>query len=295
LTVEDCRLDRPVFVDADLQAVFDREGYVVVDLLDEGEVERLRSTYFDARSSADGVNPPGAYNDAYAEFSVIHSRPDFRRAAFALFDEVVAPRARRLLEDYRPLVANFVNKPPGTGVVPAHQNWAVVDEQRFQSVSVWVALGDCRIEDGAMWMAPGSHRRLRGPRGMWGLAAFVGIDEQDIESVLTPVPVRAGQAILLDDAVVHWSPPNQGAEDRLAVQLVMVPSEADAVFSTQVGGDDRHLDVEVRVVEPEFFFDFWHGDGDEAHARLVDRILIPVVSFSAEDLAALAGASPPPP
>jgi ectoine hydroxylase-related dioxygenase (phytanoyl-CoA dioxygenase family) len=284
----DCHLDRPVFADPELQREFDRAGYVVVDLLDAPSLERLRSTYFRARDSSTGVNPPGAYNDAYAEFSVIHSRPDFRREAFDVINEVTRPCADRLLVDYRPLVANFVNKPPGTGVVPAHQNWAVVDERRYQSVSVWIALSDCGVEDGAMWMAPGSHRRLRGPRGMWGLAAFVGIDPEDIESVLTPVPVRAGQAVLLDDAVVHYSPPNRGAEDRLAVQFVMVPSEAEAVFSTQVGGDERHLDVEVRVVEPAFFFDFWHGDGDDDHARIVDRIRVPVVSFTAADLAALA-------
>ncbi len=294
VAADDCSLGRPVFGDAGLQQEFDRLGYVVVDLLDASSVERLRSTYFDARDSAEGVNPPGAYNDAYAEFSVIHSRPDFRRDAFDVINEITAPRAGRHLVDYRPLVANFVNKPPGTGVVPAHQNWAVVDERRYQSVSVWIALSDCGIDDGAMWMAPGSHRRLRGPRGMWGLAAFVGIDEADIESVLTPVPVRAGQAVILDDALVHYSPPNKGTEDRLAVQFVMIPAEADALFSTQVGGDERYLEVEVRVVEPEFFFDFWHGDGDDDYGRVIDHIRVPVVSFTAEDLAALADPAAPP-
>lgn len=292
VAVDGGSLDRSVLADGALQREFDRRGYVVVDLLDPPAVARLRSTYFTARDSEEGVNPPGAYDDAYAEFSVIHSRPEFRRRAYEVVTEEVAPPAERLLVDYRPLVANFVNKPPGTGVVPVHQNWAVVDEGRYQSVSVWVALSDCGVEDGAMWMAPGSHRRLRGPRGMWALAAFVGIDEADVKSALTPVPVRAGQAILLDDAIVHWSPPNRGHDDRLAVQFVMVPAEADALFATQVGGDERLLDVEVRVVEPAFFFDFWHGVGDDAHGWVVDRIRVPVPSFTAEDLVALADPGP---
>jgi hypothetical protein len=265
---------RPVLVDEAQQATFDRRGYVVVDLLSPDEVQRLVDAYAAAADRGEGVNPPGAYNDTYAEFTVIHSRPDFRREAFAVIDAVVGPRAAEHLRGYRSLVGQFVNKPPGTGVVPAHQNWSVVDEDHHQSVSVWVALVDCTVENGTLLLADGSHRRLRGQRGMWAYAAYGGIDPAEIEALLTPVEVRAGQAVVLDDATLHYSAPNLTGERRLAIQYVMVPEEADALFFQQVGGDDRRLEVDVWHVEPGFFFDFWHGDGDPDHGEVVDRIAV---------------------
>ena len=274
LATRDGRSRRPVLVDPDLQAAFERRGHVVVDLLDADEVARLVDAYATAADGPDGVNAPGAYDDTYAEFTVIHSRPAFRREAYAAIEQTVGPRARDLLVDYRPLVGQFVNKPPGTGVVPAHQNWSVVDEARYQSVSVWVALVDCTVDNGTLLLADGSHRGLRGRRGMWAYEAFGAIEAELVEALLSPVEVRAGQAIVLDDATVHYSSPNRGTQRRLAIQYVMVPIEADALFFQEVGTADGRLEVDVWRVEPEFFFDFWHGDGDPAHGEVVERIEI---------------------
>jgi ectoine hydroxylase-related dioxygenase (phytanoyl-CoA dioxygenase family) len=156
--------------------------------------------------------------------------------------------------------------------VPAHQNWSVVDESRFRSVSVWVALTDCTVDNGTLLLADGSHRVLRGRRGMWAYTAFAAVEGPVAEDLLTPVEVRAGQAIVLDDATIHYSAPNRTDRPRLAIQYVMVPSDADALFFQQVGGDDERLEVDVWQVTPDFFFDFWHGDGDARHGEVVARI-----------------------
>lgn len=271
----DCHLTRRVFRDDALQAAFDERGYVTTRLVSPSEVEQLRTIYLEAAAEEEGLNPPGAYNDTYAEFSVIHSRVDLRERFFTEIAAVLGPRVAAVLEGYRPLVANFVNKPPGTGVVPAHQNWSVVDESRFQSVSVWVALVDCVMDNGAMYLYDGSHRGLRGRRGMWAYAAFSEIEEELVDELLTPVFVQAGDAIILDDSVVHYSPPNESSEARLAIQYVMIPDEAEALFHQQVGADADTLDVAVWRVDEGFFFDFWHGDGDPEHGEVVDRLAVP--------------------
>lgn len=282
-----CELTRPVLADPELQVEFDRRGFVVVDLLDQSDVERLVGTYAAAADTDEGVNAPGAYNDTYAEFTVIHSRPAFRRNAFSAIDAVVGPLANAVLRDYRSLVAQFVNKPPGTGVVPAHQNWSVVDETHFQSVSVWIALVDCTVENGTLLLADGSHRALRGRRGMWAYQAFGSVEQDLIDQVLTPVEVRAGQAIILDDAVLHYSAANATDARRLAIQYVMVPAEAEAVFHQQVGEHDGRLEVDVWRVEPGFFFEFWHGDGDADHGEIIDRIEMADPVYDVETIRAL--------
>ncbi|WP_421121889.1 phytanoyl-CoA dioxygenase family protein [Aquihabitans daechungensis] len=274
-------LPRTLLDDA-LEAELDRSGWVVVPLLEPDEVQELRAFYL-GESAGGEHNPEGAYDPTYAEFSVIHSRPEFRARAFDIICRVVGGRAAPLLDRFRPIVANYVNKPPGTGVVPMHQNWTVVDEERFRSVSVWVALVDVTIGNGALEVLPRSHRALRTPRGMWAYEAFADAGPSIIDD-LVPVEVRAGEAIILDDALVHYSAPNDSSEDRLAIQLIMVPEAAQARFYERVGrSDDGHV-VAVWEVEEPFFWDFWHGAGDAAHGRIVERITMPDELLSPAEL-----------
>lgn len=260
-------------IDPDLEAQVDSRGWVVVPLLEPEEVADL-TAFYDGHAAGGDMNPPGAFNPDYAEFSVIHSSPSFRSAAYDKIVEVVSRKAEPLLDSYRPLVANFVNKLPGQGVVPMHQNWSVVDESRFRSVSVWVALVDCDEGNGTLEMLPGSHHEFRQPRGMWAYEAFSDIAD-DIRDDLEQVRVSAGQAIVLDDGLVHYSPTNASARNRLAIQLIMVPEEAGARFYQQVGAEGDRMLVDVWEVDHRFFFDFWHGVGDARHGRVVDRIALP--------------------
>jgi hypothetical protein len=289
LPIESCRVDRAVFRNPEQQAEFDRRGYVVMPFLSLGQVEQLVSGYDSIAESLGGASRPEDYNDTYAEFSIIHSRPEFRRQAFDLITSVLGPEAQKVLVDYRPLIANFVNKLPGTGLVPTHQNLSVVDESRYASVSVWVALVDCVLDNGAMSMLDGSHRSLRSRRGMWAYQAFGGIEQATIDELLTPVEVPAGHAVILDDALVHYSPPNQTDHRRLALQFVMVPEEATSIWHQQVGTDEDGLDVQVWEIDERFFFEFWHGDGDDRYGQKVDRITIPAVELRIEDLQTLLG------
>lgn len=281
---ERCALDRATLRDPELQSELEDRGYVVVPFLDGEKVLQLVEGYDRLAADLGGANAPGDYNDTYAEFSVIHSKPEFRRRAFELITSVLVPVANRYLLDHRPLIANFVNKPPGTGVVPAHQNFSVVDETRYRSSSVWVALVDCVMENGSMSMLDSSHSALRGRRGMWAYQAFARIGQDALDDLLTPVEVPAGHAVILDDAVLHYSPPNRTDRRRLAIQFVMVPAEVPALWFQQVGLDQDDLAVDVWDIDEQFFFEFWHGDGDAAHGTRVGRIKVAAPPLDLTDL-----------
>lgn len=281
---------RSIFRSAEMQRTFDERGWVVVPLLTPSEVDELRDLYDRHSAEGDGINPPGAYNDEFAEFSVVHSYPEFRRLAYENVTRIAVPRALDYLDRCRPLVANFVNKPPGGGFVPSHQNMAVTDEGHWCSVSVWIALVDCVSENGTLGVIDGSHRLLRGPRGMWTYRSFAAVEEELARDYLVPVPVPAGHAMILDDALVHGSPRNVAGERRLAIQLIMLPEEADACYFEAEQVREGAVDAAVWHVDEQFFWHFWDGRGDPDHGVVVDHVTVPVPEYDAGDLVALFGA-----
>lgn len=267
-------LRRAIMRDAEAESQLCARGYAVIDLLAANEVAELRDFYVEHADRGD-LNPEGAYNEEYGEFTIMNSRTDFRREAFDLIDRIVSPRAADHLIDVRAVIANFVNKPPGGGVVPLHQNISVVEEETARSVSVWVALVDMTEENGTLQFVPGTHLHLRGKRGPWAYTEFFGLDEARVASRLTSVPIQAGQAIVLDDAVVHYSAPNRSDVRRLAIQLVMGPDELPSTYYECMEETEEERTLDRLLIDPAYFFDFWDGHGDRAHAQLLARLVVP--------------------
>jgi len=104
-----------------------------------------------------------------------------------------------------------------------HQDSPVVDE-RFQYASfVWVALQDVHEDNGCLWMLPGSHlwgnhqRSLNVP---WVFESNTRL----IWRHLLPVPIKSGDAIVFDAAIIHGSRPNLLAgSTRLAFTTSLLP------------------------------------------------------------------------
>jgi len=69
-----------------------------------------------------------------------------------------------------------------------------------------------------------SHKRfgkLRGPLIPWELE---GIKENIIANHLTPMNVKAGTGVILDDSIIHYSNINTTTGLRLTIQLILIPS-----------------------------------------------------------------------
>ncbi|HHG85355.1 MAG TPA: hypothetical protein ENJ82_11470, partial [Bacteroidetes bacterium] len=154
-----------------------------------------------------------------------------------------------------PIIANFIRKEENDGEVPLHQNWAFVDERRFTSVSIWVPLMDSNVANGTLEMVDGSHKRfgeLRGPLIPWELDK-VGRDI--IADFMTPMNVNAGDAVVLDDSLVHYSNINQTDGLRLTIQLILVPKEVEVLHYHLDQKVDEHK-VNVLGVDRDFFMKF---------------------------------------
>ncbi|HKK76950.1 MAG TPA: phytanoyl-CoA dioxygenase family protein [Saprospiraceae bacterium] len=250
---------RKTFLDPELEARFQKDGYVIVPFLSEEEVVRLKQAFFDLLPMSGGNILAGEtgvdLDEITYDFTFIDKNPDFKRKVFKIIADHFQPHADRLLNQYRPIIANYIRKKETGGEVPLHQNWAFVDETQATSVSIWCPLVDSNEENGTLQLVPGSHKRYgqhRGPMVPWELE---GIKKEIIDKYLVPANIKAGQAVVLDDSIVHYSAINKTQRLRLAIQLIMLPEKMPSIH--------YHLDhqqstdqIQVLEVDHDFYMEF---------------------------------------
>lgn len=248
-----------VFRDPVLEEEFNKNGYVKVPFLSAEEVEHLKKMFFDTIAESGG---PKTANDVDFEnngdisydFTFIDRNTDYKKKVYAIITEAFQKKADQYLNNYTPIIANYIRKKEGGGEVPMHQNWAFVNEEKYTSVSIWVPMVDSNEANGTLQMVKGSHKRfgrLRGPMIPWELEKIKG---QIIEKHLTPMNIKAGEGIILDDSIVHYSNINKTPGLRLAIQLIMIPAETSSIHYHL----DRNIDkTKIEVLETDL--DFYMG------------------------------------
>jgi beta-hydroxylase len=216
---------RRTFLDDGLEARLDAEGYVTVPLLAPAAVDRLRRACLDLHPGGDGFVTDVEQDDA-----------DLRDRVDALLQPVWDEVVPRLFEDHRVFMSSFLLKWPGPGSdLYVHRDTTYVDEERFRSVSLWVALDDADpdLDNGPLLVLPGSHRAEE-YRGTNVVPTHRPHDDE-LRSAMTPVAVRAGDAVVMDNRLLHASGPNRADRPRLAAAGAVIPAAADLLHAVDVG------------------------------------------------------------
>ena len=209
-----------IVANAELNLQLEREGYVVIDLLNATEVENLLGIYNDL-----GPLPDRFYSTTHVADKDMRVRVNRR-----IHGVLSEPFAKALHSDAKPLGAALLNKPPGnSGILPLHQDWNIVDETKTRSFNIWIPLTDVVEDNGAVRVLGGSHmihQTYRGPN--------LGLELQDISAQVLPhlktLPMSAGQALITDHAVWHASGPNNSTSHRKAVVVGCAEKGADIKF-----------------------------------------------------------------
>ena len=223
---------RPLFRDPSAQRRFEQDGFVTARLLSAEQVESLLRLYdrWIRREAVSGLYESSRQN-SYRVNRLINE---------AIRDEV-AVAARTLFLPSRLYGGTFMVKSPDRSeVLPFHQDWSMVEEEEYQTLFVWCPLTDVSVENGGIFVLPGSHRYFKSLRsGSYPSDRFVlppRLHEHAVD-----VPLRAGEAILYSDALFHGSHANNGSRDRIVVTARVMEREAALVYFQRA--NDREVDV----------------------------------------------------
>lgn len=241
----------PTFANPETQALFQKQGYVILPMLDKRTIPGILQDFQGLRPS-DGYQGMQETELMAQSFHVtfFDSDHDYRNQVFekvkALFQDWVAEH----LVDHRMVQGNVFLKPPGKGFVFPHQNLTITFEDEFRSVSLWCPLQDTGPENGTLYVIPGSHQGFmyyRNTQILWPLwESFMPGGKAT--PYLLPLNVKAGEVVVLDDALIHVTPDNLSEAPRWVLHALWLPDRAPLRYF------DLEGDCIIEYAVPE---DFW--------------------------------------
>jgi phytanoyl-CoA hydroxylase len=243
---------------------YDRQGYLVIpgaldrDTLGAVRGEATAICRGHGPYAVDGVTPAGEVDD---DATVL------RRYLCIHFPHKVSPLLRDVAR--HPVVLDVLTEVVGPNVkmmqsmlflkaegMPGqawHQDESHIPTRDRSLTGVWIALDDATVDNGCLWVLPGSHRSgvlwptrdQHDPR-FDGTPAAYGFPHEDGEAV--PVEVPAGAALVFDGHLLHRSLPNTGRRG-LRRALVNHYMSAESLLPWfPPGGDDTMATVDHRDV-----------------------------------------------
>jgi hypothetical protein len=224
--------------DAVIASELDSSGYAVVPGIDKTTVTDLcRTIYEEIRFACqDKVN----YNTGADLTGPV------RGHAFQCITKAFAPVLDRYFQCYDCIVAiMFVKRPSAAqaGQVHLHCDPTLLpDESRQRHLNIWAPLIDVDETNGALCVVPGSHKVFAPVHSFSVPSQFSHIPDTVMERGRC-VPTKAGDALIFDNRMPHFSRQNQGSVDRPAAVLSIVPSDSE--FISLFGTDDSEFPIEV--------------------------------------------------
>ncbi len=229
--------------DQTLQQELESKGFVKMPMLSHNEVEELRQLFKSLKSP--DIN--GIYSNIYDqsfEMNIV-----VRDTVHRLFSPYIE---KAFTSEYKIDGGVFLVKSTGDkSECNLHQDWNIVDEEKFCSLSIWCPLVDVDEHNGALLLAEGSHKLFKTIRSVTMPSPYMPIDK-DIEPFLTLVPAKAGEAIIFYHNTFHGSVQNHSSEVRVAIAAGVLPINAQRIHYYETEIDDQRKLI-AAVVDPNFY------------------------------------------
>ncbi|WP_158266367.1 phytanoyl-CoA dioxygenase family protein [Allosphingosinicella deserti] len=218
----------PQFATAETASDFRRLGYAVAPLLTADEVSAVRG-------ALDGLMrdhaKSGRSDDDLRQGHITYYNADgaYQEAVAALVRATFTPVLDRIVSGYRVSAGGAFIKPPGGGEMGVHCDYRATTDPDAVTFTLWCALADVDEANGALCLLPGSHKvrdQIIGP----GVSPYFESYPDRIKSRSVPVRVRAGEALLFQTGMIHWSLPNRSDRLRPAIHFIAVPADAPHVI-----------------------------------------------------------------
>jgi hypothetical protein len=263
-----------LFRDIDKQLLFERDGYVVIDFTSEAIVRDIEKKIYEQNP----IVPEGFSSGASI------ADDEIKQKLFQQIDQAMHASLEHAFINYKKLGCTFLCKAPGeSGKVNVHQDWTVVDETKYSSATVWIPTHDVDERNGALRVLPGSHLFFDKYRNNHIPVSYRYSEQLLWDNMLT-VPMKPGQAFVLNHAVIHASAVNMTNKERLVIVYGITSEEAKLCFYFSNYPKGR---VEKFDMPDDFFLRYYNIGERPLFGDKVDEFDYPVPIVSGEEISEL--------
>lgn len=225
-----------------LQINLANNGFVMIDILSSNDVAYLNElcNKFLQNASTDFVSSSHILNKADSDFinDELH--------------KILQHKFENLFPELQLLGGTLAAKVKGKSNLEAHQDWTIVDEQKYNSYNLWIPLVDTDSNNGTLGLIVGSHQWTQDVRGFNIPNSYGKYTKQFLEIGFEPT-LKAGQAILYNHKLIHYSRPNTTQQNRNVAIVGVKDKAADLQISFSL--DNIHVGTYIMNEEGFYRFD----------------------------------------
>lgn len=245
-----------VFRDKKIQNDFEKNGFVILPFYTPEEIAELEKLYY-------RLHPQDEKGFFPSTFS---KDKNYRHEADSEIKRIGNRSIEKYCTDIKVVCGSFIVKSPGpeSGMC-VHQDMSLVDESRFTGINIWVPLVDLTVENGALFVLPGSHRVFPTYRGS-SIPEFFAPVMDDMIDYLQPVLIKAGEAVFFDQSIIHFSPPNYSDKIRIVTNTYFTHTNTE--YRTYYWNKEEHGENKLEVfAQADDFMTNFEQFGDNIRDR----------------------------
>jgi hypothetical protein len=232
---------KKVFKKDSIQNEFEKNGFVILQFYSNEEIEFLKNLYRQLHP----IDEKGFFPSTFSKDK------NYRNKANEEIIRVGSRSMNEYLTDIKVVCGSFIVKSPGEdSIMNVHQDMTLVDESEYTGINIWCPLVDLSHKNGALYVLPGSHRLYPTYRGSSVPNIYENV-YNEIKKYMVPKYLKAGEAIIFDQSIIHYSPPNLSDEIRPVTNTYF--THKDATFMTAYY-DKENCPGKIELFEQDYDF-----------------------------------------
>lgn len=233
-----------IFKDRALQEEFNEKGFVKISLLSESDIQKLTDLFH--------FFHPDLMKNSFGSSSFLSDRDQKYKIKDTLYP-IFLPYFENLFQNFTYFGSSFLYKTKGdkSNLAP-HQDWTIVDELKYVAINIWTPLIDTNESNGTLYVVPGSQSQkifsLRAPTIPFYFQNYF----DTVIKCSVPTNARAGEAVILNQSLIHYSTPNMVDDLRIAITSGLKTKGAPMLFHFK----NEAGDIERFEMPEDFLFEF---------------------------------------
>jgi len=243
-----------VFRNKQFQLELENNGYVIIPFYKDEDIKKLSEFYLKNTTSNQAGFQPTTYFQSLG----------YRINASQFIKEIALKYVDDYFINYKAFMGSFITKHADkNSELGVHQDMTLVDESQFMGINIWSPLCDTNEKNGALYLIPKSHRIFPTYRNATIKNCYdkhYGV----IKKYMQPVYIKAGEAIVFDNSILHYSPPNLSNAIRIATNVFITHKEATLTICYH---DKNRNQIELFEQQDDFFTSFTQFGNDSNQER----------------------------